>query len=215
MSPRTPASIVFGTLATVSLFGLMQSMVGEPEVNTVPLRPPLDPFVSVAALPASLPAARREVPPRPEARQRPSDGASTPSLNIPTPAGPGEGPVVPPFQPGAIPRVVGPTTIGTPGSGDGFVACGEAQARLLVTPDYPRAQRAAGVEGEVEVAFTVAPDGRVLDPRVVRATPRGAFEAATLRAVRQWRFEAASAECPRAAEARTETVSFRLEGFEE
>ena len=32
MSPRTPVAVVLGTLVTVSLFGLMQSMVRQPEV---------------------------------------------------------------------------------------------------------------------------------------------------------------------------------------
>jgi len=216
MSPRTPASIVAGTLVTMSLFGLMQAMVHEPESYPVPPPPTLDPFISPAAL-AAPPLMTRTPPPKPEPRKRPGPDSPAATINIESSPGAEEGLQLPPFVPGRTPAVFGPvigSTKGSPGDGGGCFG-GEAQPRLLVTPDYPRKARAAGIEGSVEVAFTVTPDGRVLDAEVVKATPRGEFEQATLRAVRQWRFEAATAECPRAAEARRETVSFRLEGVED
>ena len=217
MSPRTPASVVVGTLVTVSLFGLMQSLVSEPESYPMPSARPLDPFVRADALEPPAPAIERTPPERPTAPQRPDSDGSPSLINLESGVAPGRGIELPPLAPG-MPSFVDGQLSGTrgasPGGGSGCVS-GEAQPRLLVTPDYPRAARAAGIEGEVEVSFTVASDGRVLDAQVVKATPRGAFESATLRAVRQWRFEAASDACPRGAEARRETVSFRLDGTEE
>jgi protein TonB len=217
MSPRTPASIVLGTLVTVSLFGLMQSLVHEPESYPIPPAHPLDPFITAAAF-APLPATiERQVPQLPEQRSRPEAESAPSVINVESGIGPGSGIVLPPMTPGMPSFVDGGFSgrRGTNFGGDGACSGGEAQPRLLVTPDYPRAARAAGIEGEVEVAFTVTADGRVLDAEVVKATPRGAFEAATLRAVRRWRFEAASADCPRADAARRETVSFRLDGIED
>ena len=47
----------------------------------------------------------------------------------------------------------------------------------------------ASLQGEVQVEFTVAPDGSVTDARVVRADPPRVFDRAAVAAVRRWRFE--------------------------
>lgn len=43
-------------------------------------------------------------------------------------------------------------------------------------PSYPPAAQAKGVQGEVYVEFTVAPDGRPRVPRILYAVPQGYFE---------------------------------------
>ena len=55
-------------------------------------------------------------------------------------------------------------------------------------PIYPAAARARGIEGVVEVAFTVGPDGRAIDIEIVSADHGELFVAATLRAIRKWKF---------------------------
>jgi len=57
-------------------------------------------------------------------------------------------------------------------------------------PVYPESARIAGLEGYVEVAFEVDDQGRVRDPEVTLAMPRGEFETAALATVRAWRFTA-------------------------
>lgn len=57
-------------------------------------------------------------------------------------------------------------------------------------PSYPFELRRKKIEGSVSVYFVVDEDGRVVDPRVERATDP-AFERPALEAVRQWRFEPA------------------------
>lgn len=54
--------------------------------------------------------------------------------------------------------------------------------------EYPDAARAQGLQGSVDVRYDVAPDGRVLNARVVDASPPGVFDEAALMAVRGWRF---------------------------
>ncbi len=62
------------------------------------------------------------------------------------------------------------------------------RTRSQVAPAYPSDAKISGTTGEVVVEFIVDEIGRVLNPRVVRATdPR--FEVPTLRAVEKWRFE--------------------------
>ncbi|MBM0103960.1 TonB family protein [Steroidobacter sp. S1-65] len=59
----------------------------------------------------------------------------------------------------------------------------------MVSPVYPDAARKRGIEGWVELAFTVQTNGTVNDVEVRNASPADVFEDAAVRAVRQWRFE--------------------------
>lgn len=56
-------------------------------------------------------------------------------------------------------------------------------------PTYPIDALRASMQGEVQVEFTVSPDGSVSDARVVRADPPRVFDRAAVSAVRRWRFE--------------------------
>ena len=58
-----------------------------------------------------------------------------------------------------------------------------------VNPVYPEAARKRGLEGWVELAFTVQPNGTVDDVEVRNASPAEVFDEAAVRAIRQWRFE--------------------------
>jgi TonB family protein len=57
-----------------------------------------------------------------------------------------------------------------------------------VLPTYPPAALADGIEGYVEVSFTVTPDGIVTAPEVTAAEPEGVFEVAALNALSRWRY---------------------------
>ena len=84
---------------------------------------------------------------------------------------------------------------------------GSPPLRKLVdrNPEYPRAARAAGTEGWVDVRFTVNPQGVPEDVRVFGAKPAGVFDAAAIEAVRAWRYAA-----PPAALDATERLRFAL-----
>lgn len=58
-----------------------------------------------------------------------------------------------------------------------------------MNPVYPESARKRGVEGWVELAFTVMPNGTVDDVEVRNASPADVFEDSAVRAIRQWRFE--------------------------
>ncbi len=58
-----------------------------------------------------------------------------------------------------------------------------------VAPQYPSDALKKGVEGWVELAFTVMPNGSVDDVEVRNASPADVFDDAAIRAIRQWRFE--------------------------
>ncbi|HEY0938834.1 MAG TPA: TonB family protein [Steroidobacter sp.] len=59
----------------------------------------------------------------------------------------------------------------------------------MVSPVYPDSARKRGIEGWVELAFTVQTNGSVDQVEVRNASPADVFDDAAIRAVRQWRFE--------------------------
>lgn len=57
-------------------------------------------------------------------------------------------------------------------------------------PSYPKAAEELHIEGWVRLEFDVDGKGNVIAPRVVNSTPPGVFDAAALRAVSMWKFQA-------------------------
>ncbi|GAB6195304.1 energy transducer TonB [Lysobacter xanthus] len=68
---------------------------------------------------------------------------------------------------------------------------GNSELRPLSTPmpAFPTEALRSAQSGEVQVEFTVAPDGSVSAARVVRATPARVFDRAAVNAVKRWRFQ--------------------------
>lgn len=62
----------------------------------------------------------------------------------------------------------------------------DAQPVVRIEPDYPPSALRRGLEGWVQVQFSITKTGRVTDVVVVGASPRGVFEEATIEAVRRW-----------------------------
>lgn len=81
-----------------------------------------------------------------------------------------------------------------------------------IPPNYPQRALAAGIEGEVTLAFTITPDGRVDNLRVTEAKPRGVFEREARRAASRWRFAPRRENGQPVAREATKTLYFRLEG---
>ena len=63
------------------------------------------------------------------------------------------------------------------------------QPVFKVPPIYPMNASIKGIEGKVELIFLVQTDGIVSDIQVKDAFPKGVFEKAALRALKQWRFK--------------------------
>ena len=53
---------------------------------------------------------------------------------------------------------------------------------VRVDPDYPPRARQRGIEGFVDIEFTISPVGTVQDPKVIGAQPAIVFDRAALRA---------------------------------
>jgi protein TonB len=59
---------------------------------------------------------------------------------------------------------------------------------VRINPEYPARAKSRGVEGWVQVEFTITPAGTVKDPKVVDADPKGLFEKAALEAIARWKY---------------------------
>jgi periplasmic protein TonB len=59
---------------------------------------------------------------------------------------------------------------------------------VRIAPDYPPRALSRGLEGWVQVQFTITPTGQVKDPIVVNAEPKNIFDDAALKAIARWRY---------------------------
>jgi protein TonB len=59
---------------------------------------------------------------------------------------------------------------------------------VRIAPDYPPRALSRGLEGWVQVQFTITPTGTVKDAIVVNAEPRNIFDDAALKAIARWRY---------------------------
>lgn len=69
------------------------------------------------------------------------------------------------------------------------VSAAQLKRTRMINPVYPEAARKRGIEGWVELAFTVMPNGSVEDVEVRNSSPADVFDDAAVRAIRGWRFE--------------------------
>jgi len=59
---------------------------------------------------------------------------------------------------------------------------------VRINPDYPPRALSRGLEGWVQVQFTITPTGTVTDAKVVNAEPKNIFDDAALKAIARWRY---------------------------
>jgi len=78
-------------------------------------------------------------------------------------------------------------------------------------PAYPSKALAAGIEGWVELEFTVDASGTVRDITVKRALPTGLFEKAAVDALARWRFQPVQRDGKAADQRASVRIKFKLE----
>jgi protein TonB len=76
---------------------------------------------------------------------------------------------------------------GSPTTSHGLVSTSEVPI-VRIEPVYPRRPLASGIEGWVEVQFTITGAGTVTDVAVIDADPKGVFDDAATSAVRHWKY---------------------------
>ena len=80
-----------------------------------------------------------------------------------------------------------------------------------VLPIYPDSARRRGIEGYVKLAFTITPDGKVENVRVVESSPANVFDREARKAAVRWRFAPRTEDGRSVAREAVKTLQFRLE----
>lgn len=227
---RLLVSFAGGLLVTLALFALMIALVMPPRDNRE-LGEELARVSFVRSVSDSSSDSRqrqqREAPERPQPPEVPTPQqpqqpqvSTNVQLNIAVPnlPTPGISVAVTPSMSGLtaaeVPAVAAPAPAASAPApaASGPSTAEEVSPLVDIPPNYPQRALAAGIEGEVTLAFTITPDGRVENLRVTHAQPKGVFEREARRAASRWRFAPRRENGQPVAREATKTLYFRLEG---
>ena len=177
MARRFVIAIGLAMLTTFGLFWVMQALIGvsgELKEGGAPFS--VD-FVRLRR--DKAPEMKKREPPK---REKPEQPPPPPEMNLAKNIKPGEavGEIVPMVDTAL--ELERTTSLGA-GGGDRDVV-----PLVRVDPDYPPRARQRGIEGYVDLEFTIGPVGTVENVRVIAANPPAVFDRAALRAVRRWRY---------------------------
>lgn len=87
---------------------------------------------------------------------------------------------------------------------------GDVVPIVRVEPSYPRDAIMRGLEGWVQVRFTINPDGSVSDPEVVAAEPPRVFNREAVRAILRWKFRPRIVDGQPVAREAEQLIEFRI-----
>jgi protein TonB len=177
MYGRYAFSIVIGVVVTMSLLFLMQVLIatGKQALTKPRDRAKLE-FVRVKRNEAlntedftpEKPPKPPETPPETPPQDMDNIDPSAPTINV------------------APPQVASETSIGGPGGMN--IAEGDYLPIVRVAPVYPARALSRGLEGYVDMSFTVTTTGTVKDPVVMFSTS-SLFERAAIRAVLKFKYK--------------------------
>lgn len=175
---RLPFALLLALLVTLGLFRLMYQLINvKGKLENVAAVKPIE-FVRLKR-DTETETKKREVPDRAPPEKEPPP----PELDFSKDLRPSSDAEV------FVPSFDGKAELGG-GGGLGGLASADSDVVPLVRvrPQYPARAARLGIEGWVEVQFTITTAGTVKDPRVVAYHPSTIFNKAVLRAVRRWKY---------------------------
>ncbi len=177
-SARGVIAIFLGVLTAFGLFWVMQALIGVDAELKEGGRPFSVDFVRLRR--DNTPQTKKREPPK---REKPEQQPPPPEMNLAKAMNPGDavGEIVPIVDTGM--ELEKATALGAGGGSDRDVV-----PLVRVDPEYPPRARQQGIEGWVEIEFTITPVGTIQDAVVIASNPSFVFDRAALRAVRKWRY---------------------------
>ena len=177
MIPRYFVTVALGALTAFGLFWVRQALINvEGELKESGGRLSVD-YVRLKR--DNTPELKKREPPK---REKPKQQPPPPEMNMAKAMNPSDavGEIVPMIDTGA--ELEKATSLGAGGSDRDIVPL------VRVEPDYPPRARQRGIEGYVDLEFSISPVGTVQNPKVIGAQPAIVFDRAALRAVRKWKY---------------------------
>lgn len=183
---RYTLAVIASLLISYALFYFMQSMTLHDELDgsLVSLSPAQHiEFIRVKRK-ETLEVKERKAPKQPEIQAVPTATHQSSQMEVGAPSGIALPPMdMPRFSGAKIPTGV----INIPLSS--VMVNEEAMPVFRIPPIYPQRAAKRGLEGWVEVEFTITAAGLVKNAHVVAASSPGIFDNAALRAISRWKFK--------------------------
>ena len=205
---RLVVGILLALVVNFGLFYLMEHMtnsksIDRREIEEVQI---LD-FVRLKKEEAQPETKKREVPKKPPAAtQADKPDAPTPQMDIPAidvPMNITGGPYLGDFA-------AAPKAAPAPAPNNAPMLDNEVVPLVRIPPKYPRVASRRGIEGVVTVTFIITKDGRVRDPKVIKAEPASVFNDAALRAILKWKFKPKYVDGQAVERQATQEIEFKL-----
>ncbi|WP_282115303.1 energy transducer TonB [Pseudoalteromonas arctica] len=171
---KTSTAVIGGAAMTFAAFAFMQYLIsGE---QRAPVKPGDDIIVEIFQAPEDSKLRHiqkiQPPPPMPKVPQKapPLDTSADPVLAISD------------FTPITIDDFGGDinNTINRP--------TGDATPIVRINPKYPATAARDGIEGWVQLSFSISPTGEVIDPVVINAEPKRTFDREAIRAIKRWKY---------------------------
>ncbi|MBE3672169.1 MULTISPECIES: energy transducer TonB [Pseudoalteromonas] len=171
---KTSTAVIGGAAMTFAAFAFMQYLIsGE---QRAPVKPGGDIIVEIFQAPEDSKVRHiqkiQPPPPMPKVPQKapPLDTSADPVLAISD------------FTPVTIDDFGGDinNTINRP--------TGDATPIVRINPKYPTTAARDGIEGWVQLSFSISPTGEVIDPVVINAEPKRTFDREAIRAIKRWKY---------------------------
>jgi protein TonB len=178
MAARFLLALAFAAVTTFGLFWAMQALIsGSYELKEGRANPKVE-FVRLRR--DRAPETKEREPPK---REKPEQAPPPPQMSMAQNINPSEavGDIMP-VAGAAAAEIEQATSLGAGGSDRDVVPL------VRVDPEYPQRARQRGIEGWVDLEFTIGPAGTVENARVIGSSPPTVFDQAALRAVQRWRY---------------------------
>ena len=110
----------------------------------------------------------------------------------------------------ALSILVAPATGASNATQQGEIAT-DARPIVRINPGYPKAAAEQGIEGFVEMEFTITEEGKVADIVVMESAPGETFVDSAVQALSRWRFVPEKSDGIRVPRRATQRIEFHLD----